>query len=182
MVLEAYSVDFSKINIEEILFPEMNGWLLAAKIFFVLFDLGVIAFIVYVWLSTAYLRRLFLWDLVEFFTFRAYNVKLIDKDWNKIKKRLLTQNPAQMKLAVIEADLLVKDVLFRIGYPGKDLTEQLESSKADVFSDIDAMKEADRLYRQIVQNPKITLDYQTAKAVILSFEQGLKDVRAFRNK
>jgi len=94
----------------------------------------------------------------------------------------LTQNPAQMKLAVIEADLLVKDVLFRIGYPGKDLTEQLESSKADVFSDIDAMKEADRLYRQIVQNPKITLDYQTAKAVILSFEQGLKDVRAFRNK
>ena len=113
-------MDFSKINIEEILFPEMTGWLLAAKIFFVLFNLGVIAFIVYVWSSTVYLRRLFLWDLVEFFTFRAYNVKLIEKDWNKIKKRLLTQNPAQMKLAVIEADLLVKDVLFRIGYPGKD--------------------------------------------------------------
>ena len=88
------------------MFPEMTGWLLAAKIFFVLFNLGVVAFIVYVWSSTVYLRRLFLWDLVVFFTFRAYNVKLIEKDWNKIKKRLLTQNPAQMKLAVIEADLL----------------------------------------------------------------------------
>jgi len=177
-----FVVDFSKINIEEILFPEMTGWLLAAKIFFVLFNLGVIAFIVYVWSSTVYLRRLFLWDLVEFFTFRAYNVKLIEKDWNKIKKRLLTQNPAQMKLAMIEADLLVKDVLFRIGYPGKDLAEQLESPKADVFSNIDAMKEADRLYRQIVRDPKIPLDYQTAKTAILSFEQGLKDARAFRNK
>ena len=86
------------------------------------------------------------------------------------------------RMAMIEADLLVKDVLFRIGYPGKDLAEQLESPKADVFSDIDAMKEADRLYRQIVRDPKIPLDYQTAKTAILSFEQGLKDARAFRNK
>ena len=175
-------MDFSNINIEEILFPEMTGWLLAAKIFFVLFNLGVIAFIVYVWSSTVYLRRLFLWDMVEFFTFRAYNVKLIEKDWNKIKKRLLTQNAAQMKLAVIEADLLVKDVLSRIGYPGKDLAEQLESPKADIFSDIDAMKEADYIYQKIINDSKYVPDYQQAKSVILAFEQGLKDVSAFKDK
>jgi len=175
-------VDFSNIDFEKILFPEMTGWLLAAKIFFILFNLGVIAFIIYVWTSTIYLRRLFIWDLVEFFTFRAFNVKLIDKDWIKIKKRLLTQKTTQMKLAVVEADLLVNDVLARQGYSGKDLSEKLEGPKADIFSDLAAMKEADRFYQQIVADPKIPIDYQTAKSVILSFEQGLKDARAFRDK
>lgn len=175
-------MDFSNLDVEKILFPEMTGWLLGAKIFFILFNLGVIAFIIYVWASTIYLRRLFIWDLVEFFTFRAFNVKLIDKEWRRIKKRLITQKSVEMKLAVIEADVLMNDVLSRQGYSGKNLSDKLDGPKTDAFSDLPMLKEADRLYRQLVENPAVPLDYQTAKIAILSFEQGLKDVSAFRDK
>jgi len=69
LVLEAYSVDFSKINIEEILFPEMNGWLLAAQIFscFSIWELSRL--FVYVWLSTAYCAAFFCGIWWNFFTF-----------------------------------------------------------------------------------------------------------------
>ena len=175
-------MDFSNIDFETIFFPEMTGWLFAAKVFFILFDFGVIAFIVYVWATTIYLRRLYIWDVIEFFTFRGYNVRLIDKDWLKIKKRLLTKKEAEWKLAVVEADLLVDDVLGRLGFAGKNLAEKLESYKNDIFSDLDAMKEADCVYRKIVLDPKIILDYQEAKQSFLAFNQGLKDVMAFRDK
>jgi hypothetical protein len=175
-------MDFSNLSFDEIFFPEMTGWLLAAKIFFILFNFGVIAFIIYVWATTIYLRRLFIWDLVEFFTFRAYNVKLIDKEWRRIKKRLITQRPVEMKLAIVEAAALMNDVLARQGYGGKNLSDKLANSREDVFSDLDMLKEADRLYRRLVKNPAIQLDYQAAKSAILSFEQGFKDISAFRDK
>jgi hypothetical protein len=173
-------MDFAEF--EKILFPEMTGWLLAAKIFFILFNLGVVAFIIYVWATTVYLKRLFVFDLVEFFTFRAFGTRIIDRDWIKIKKRLLTKNEAEFKLAVIDADILVNDVLTRLAFEGKNLGEKLERPKAESFSDLDAMVKADMVYQKIVNNPKTSLDYQEAKSVILAFEQGLKDVAAFRDK
>ena len=160
----------------------MDGWLLAAKIFFILFNLGVIAFIIYVWVSTTYLRRLFVWDIIEFFTYRAWDSRLIDNDWRKIRKRLLSKSETEYKLAVIDADLLVNDVLTRSAFEGKTLADKLQNAKAERFTDIEAMKNADQVYQKIVGDPTFELDYQTAKTAILAFEQGLKDISAFRNK
>jgi len=173
-------MDFSQFD--KILFPEMTGWLLAAKIFFILFEAGVIAFIVYVWATTIYLKRLFVFDLVEFFTFRAWGVRIIDNDWIKIKKRLITKNAREMRTAIIEADRLVNDVLTRLAFEGKDLADKLERPKAECFSDLDGMKAADAIYQKLAGDPKMAMDYQEAKTAILSFEQGLKDVSAFKDK
>jgi len=166
-------------TIDRILFPPMTGWLLAAKIFFIMFDLGVIAFIAYVWITTSYIKRLFVWDLIEFFTYRAYTVRRIDKDWNNIKRRLLTRNETEFKLAVIEADLLVNEVLGRLGYAGKTLSEKLDLLRPGTFTSIDSIREADQVYQNLVNDPSYGLDYEQTKKVILIFEQGLKDVQAF---
>jgi hypothetical protein len=168
-------------GLEKVLFPEFTGWLLWVKIFLILFNLGVIAFILYVWATTIYIRRLFLWDVWEFLTFRPFFVRRIESDWNKIKRRLLTKNEAEFKLSVIEADLLVDDVLRRLNFEGKNLMEKLDK-KPDKFSNIDEMKAADRIYQDIVLDPGYSLEYEQAKAVILAFEQGLKDVSAFVEK
>jgi hypothetical protein len=167
--------------LEKILMPELHGWVIWAKIFFILFNLGVIVFIVYIWTTTIYLKRLFLTDLVEFFTYIPFTSRRIDRDWNKIKKRLLTGHEAEFKLAVIEADLLVNDMLARENYEGKTLAEKIEK-KPGAFTNIDAMKEADQVYQDLVYDPSYSLDYPRAKSVILAFEQGLKDIKAFTEK
>ncbi len=159
----------------------MTGVLLAAKIFFILFCMGVFAFMVYVWCTTIYLRRLWVWDLKEFLTYRSYMTRVIDKDWVKIKKRLLKKKESEYKLAVIEADLLVNDVLTRANFEGRILAEKLEK-RPHSFSDIKAMIRADQLYQDIVNDPSYSLDYESAKIAILAFEQGLKDNNAFTDK
>ena len=172
-------MDFEQLN--DIFFPPMTGVLLAAKIFFTLFCLGVFAFMVYVWWTTIYMRRIWIWDVKEFFTYRGYMARVIDKDWAKIKKRLLKRKESEYKLAVIEADLLVNDVLTRANFEGRILAEKLEK-RPHAFSDIDAMKRADQLYQDIVNDPSYSLDYESAKTAILAFEQGLKDNGAFTDK
>lgn len=117
-------------------------------------------------------------DLVEFFTYRPYGSPRIDKDWRKIKKRLLTGKETEFKLAVIEADTLVNDVLTRLNFEGNTLAVKLQK-KPDSFSDIDAMREADQVYQDLVHDPGYSLEYPRAKSIILTFEQGLKDVSAF---
>lgn len=174
------NIDFDQL--QKFLLPETNNWLLAAKIFFILFNFGAAAFIIYVWITTIYLRRLFIIDLVEFFTFRPYGTRLVDDDWRQIKKRLLTQDPSQLRLAVIEAERLVDDVLQRLSFEGNGLAEKLEKPRAEIFSDIDAMKEADFIYQKIIGDRQYAPDYQETKKTILAFEQGLKDVFAFREK
>jgi len=161
--------------------PELDGWLLWVKIFLILFNLGVLAFMIYIWVTTIYMRRLFVIDLIEFFTYRSYTSRRIDGDWNKIKKRLLTGKEAEFKLAVIEADDLVNDVLGRLNFDGKTLSEKLEK-KPGAFSDIDALKSADQVYSDLVNDPSYSLEYPRAKEVILAFEQGLRDVSAFTDK
>ncbi len=171
--------DVEQLN--KLLFPPMTGWLLAAKIFLILFCLGVFSFMVYVWWVTIYMRRIWIWDVKEFFTYRSYMTRIIDKDWTKIKKRLLLGKESEYKLAIIEADLLVNDVLTRANFEGRILSEKLEK-RGESFSDIEAMKAADQLYQDIVNDPSYKLDYESAKAAILAFEQGLRDVKAFQDK
>jgi hypothetical protein len=166
---------------EKMMMPELPEWAFWAKIFAILFIFGVITFMVYVWSTTIYIKRLFGWDLVEFFTWRPITSRKIEKDWNKIKKRLLTGVEAEFKLAVIEADILFGDVLARLNYEGKTLTEKIEK-KPDSFSDADAIKAADRVYQDLVYDPSYSLEYPQAKEVILVFEKGLKDVQAFVEK
>ena len=135
----------------------------------------------YVWKTTFYMKRVFIFDLIEFFTYRSFTTRVIDRDWIKIKKRLLKKKESEYKMAVIEADLLVNDVLTRANFEGRVLSEKLEKRAAD-FSDIDAMVAADQLYQDIVNDPSYNLDYESTKAAILAFEQGLKDVSAFVEK
>jgi len=167
--------------LEKVIFPPEDAVFLAAKIFFILFDLGVIAFIIYIWTTTIYIKRLWLIDLVEFFTYRSYTSRAIDNDWIRIKKRLLTQKEVEFKLAVIDADLLVNDVLTRAGYEGKALADKLQKVP-NIFSDREAMIEADWAYQNVVNDSKFRLDYPRTKKIILTFEQCLKDVLAFRDK
>jgi hypothetical protein len=173
-------MDFS--DLDKFLFPPMTGWLFALKIFLILFNIGTILFIIYVWLTTIYMKRLFWWDLKEFLTMRAFQIRRIDKEWRKIKRRLLTKNEAEYKLAVIEADLLVSDTFGRLGFIGATLGEKLGTQATEILSDLDAVKEADQLYQNLIDDPSFSLNYEQSKRAILSFEQGLKDVHAFTEK
>ena len=118
--------NFSNIDWNIYLFPHDTGVYLFLKIFCILYDFGAVAFIIYVCATKPYLHKIFIWDWVEFLTYHSYYSKRINKDWNKIIRRVKTNLETEFKLAVIEADLLFNDCLSRAGYSGKTLQEKLE--------------------------------------------------------
>lgn len=169
----------TQAELDAILFPPITGWLLFAKIFFILVSALIVAFIIYVWFTTTWLKRLILWDLKEFFTFRAYQLRKVDKDWMKILNRLETNLETEYKLSVIEADLLLDDVLKRMGYEGKNLSDRLERIKQGVFSDIQSVKNADQVYQNLIYDPSYRLTQEHARRIISVFEKALEEVQAF---
>ena len=169
----------SQTEIDAILFPPIAGWLLAAKIFCILISVSVIIFIIYVWFTTPWLKRLVIWDLMEFFTFRPYVIKKIDKQWMKILQRLESELETEYKLSVIEADLLLNDVMKRLGNEGKNLNEKLERVKPGVFSQLQTLKEADQVYQNLVYDTSYHLTQSDAKRIVAEFERALSELEAF---
>ena len=67
--------------------PEINGWLLVAKLVFLFFTFVFIVIIILGLLKTTWLERIMLKDMVEFLTLKPYSQSRFKKIWDKITGR-----------------------------------------------------------------------------------------------
>ena len=84
---------------------------LVVKFLFLAVSLFFIVTIVFVLITTTWFKRLVIWDLREFMTFRHYGLPRLEKKWARIKERLEVGTEAEAKLAIIEAVALLYDIL-----------------------------------------------------------------------
>src|SRR3989344_7262472 len=104
--------------------PDFQEKLFPIKIIFgAVFGILFVAILVLL-LKTRWLRKLLLEDLAEFFTFKPYGAKKGVKQWAKILKRLDTGLESEYKLALIEADSFLDEILIRMGFTGDSLEER----------------------------------------------------------
>ncbi len=152
--------------------------LLIVKIIFIIFSLFFFGFIIFALVKTLWLRRLIYWDLQEFFTFRPYGIRKIDKQWLKIKGRLDTGLEGEYKLAIIEADLLIDDILKKMGYGGETLGERLSKLTTVSLPNLETVKEAHKSRNNIVHDPDYRLPLDEARRTIEAYEKALTDLQA----
>jgi len=151
---------------------------LIVKIIFIIFSLFFFGFIIFALVKTLWLKRLLLWDLQEFFTSRPYGVKKIDKQWLKTKGRLDTGLEGEYKLAIIEADLLLDDILKKMGYGGETLGERLNKLTIVSLPNLETVKEAHKSRNNIVHDPDYRLPLDEARRTIEAYERALTDLQA----
>ncbi len=162
-----------------ILSPPFSGWLLFLKILFLIFFFVFFGFIVFVLTKTSWLRRLVIWDLAEFFSFRPYGVRRMVKAWAKITSRLETGLESEYKLAVIEADSILDNILNRMGFGGEALGERLNKLTVATLPNCEQVREAHKIRNNIVHDPSYRLDLDEAKRVLGVYQQALRDLQAF---
>lgn len=162
-----------------ILSPAFSGWLLILKILFIIVALILLGFIIFALAKTSWLKRLWIWDLVEFFSFRPYGVRKVVKAWAKITGRLETGLESEYKLAVIEADSILNDILKRMGFGGETLGERLEKLTAATLPNLKQVWEAHKIRNNIVHDPDYRLTLDEARRVLEIYEQALRDLQAF---
>jgi len=164
--------------IQFILYPKITSWLLVLKFIFLSFGFFFLGFIIWALIKTSWLKRLILWDLKEFLTYRPYGIKKYLKEWEKIKKRLETGLESEAKLALIEADSLLDESLKRMGYPGESLGERLNQLTEDVLSNIKEVQGVHKIRNDIIHDPTYKLNLEEAKKSLEIYEKALKDLDA----
>jgi len=129
-------------------------------------------------LKTDWLRKIFLQDAIEFLIFRPYGIKKYFKVWLKILKRMEKNLEEEAKLAIIEADDLLNEVLEMMGYKGESLGERIKQVTEALLPNLDEISKVHQTRNNIVHDPTYRLNFDEAKRILKIYEQALQDLDA----
>lgn len=149
------------------------------KITFIIFALFSVIGIVLLLLKNTWLKFRFLEDWTEFFIYRPFGVKKTFKQWLKILQRLETGKEAESKLAVIEADSLLNEILEKTGYSGETIGERLKHLDSVTLPNIEEVWQAHKTRNNVVHDPDYHLTLEQAKKTLAIYEQALRELEMF---
>ncbi len=162
--------------IQFILNPALSGNLLILKLVFIILSLFFTLFIIFALIKTDWLHQLMLWDWMEFLTYKFHGLATVNKRWAKIRGKSRISE-AEARLAVIEADNLLNEILIKMGFSGKVLKERLEPMTPDILENIKQVKKAHQIRLNMVANPDYHLDSASALKVLQVYEEALENLQ-----
>lgn len=87
--------------------------------------------------------------------------------WEQVQAHVASANPNDWRIAIIEADIMLEDMINAMGYSGESLGEKLRNADEGKFSTIDKAWEAHRVRNQIAhQGAAFVLSEREARRVI----------------
>lgn len=97
--------------------------------------------------------------------------------WKKIRLKLESEREADYKLAVIEADHLIDDLILRLGFAGNNMAERLDNIPPGQLDYIDEIRKAHETRNKIVHDEGFVLDKESAGETLALYEEFLKYFR-----
>ena len=164
--------------IQFILTPGDSIWFFLLKILFLLLDLFLISFIVYALFKTSWLNKILVYDVQEFLTYKHYGLSKTRKKWKEIEGYFKKGTEPEMKLAIVEADSLLDNILRVMSYKGKDLTSRLDGINTNILENLDDVKKYHKIYSNIVHDPTYRLDFQMAEDALKVYRDALVNLDA----
>jgi hypothetical protein len=155
---------------------QIQDMLLPVKLVCIFCAIFFLVFVIYFMINSSWLQYKFLEDAAEFFSWQAYGQKEMTNQWNRIKKRTESGAESDYKLAIIDADDFLAEVLDNRGYEGKDFKETLSKAEkliAPIFNDV---LEAHEIRNYIVYNPDYKISADQAKKILDTYESAAKGI------
>jgi hypothetical protein len=101
---------------------------------------------------------------------------IFEERWQAILKKASPASPDSLRLAVIEADSLVNDVLGELGFGGKHLADRLANLNPDEYKTLNALWRAHRIRNDLVHTPGFFLSPEDAQKLLSDYEAFLKEI------
>ena len=165
-----------------LLLVELPEKLFLVKVLFIALSLFMIGLIIYLLKVTDWLKYLYGQRFVEFKSFKTYESVEFVKKWEKVKERLEKGMEkgwvSEAKLAVIEADQLLDDLLARLAYAGDSLGERLDKIDSGVLPNMSSVREAHMTRNDIVHDPDYKLSFDEAKKIISVYGKAFEELQA----
>jgi hypothetical protein len=95
-----------------------------------------------------------------------------NKKWGNVLRYLFSVNPGDWKLAIIEADLMLEELMEQLGFKGENLGEKLKSADQERFRSLSTAWEVHIIRNKIAhEGVGFELSQHEAKRVIALYEQ-----------
>jgi hypothetical protein len=99
-----------------------------------------------------------------------------DKKWDSIIKKIEGEDEGNYKLAIIEADTMLDDVLKKIGFTGEDMGERLKQVTPQQISNIEEVWEAHKMRNKIAHQMEFRVSQSEAERAIEIYQRALEDL------
>lgn len=100
----------------------------------------------------------------------------IHKKWSKIISVIKSNDERDLRLAIIEADSLIDEILKEHGHPGYDMGERMKSIHPGEFSNLDALWEAHKTRNRLVHEAGYKISKEEAKKIIAIYHKCMEDL------
>jgi len=104
--------------------------------------------------------------------------KVFHKRWQSILKKAESEDEDSQKLAIIEADKMLDDLLKETGLKGENMGERLKQIDPNQIANLEALWEAHKIRNRIVHEPDYRLKPNEVKEVIEIYRRALEDLGA----
>lgn len=93
------------------------------------------------------------------------------KKWESIKNRIEEGSVSSAKMAIIEADKMLGEVLEKVGYKGKDTAEKIAAVKPGQLIGIEEVSASHEVFKNIVQNHAFEMEHEELHRVLAAYEK-----------
>jgi len=95
--------------------------------------------------------------------------KVAETRWKIIKAKALSQNPSERKIAIIEADAMLDEMVKKMGYSGETLAERLKNIETSDFLTLNDAWEAHK-FRNKIAHEAHEVNIRDAQRIIKLYE------------
>lgn len=168
-ILAYLGVDVKVEELKNIIFSLQNTMAVIALIFFA----GII------WIRLRY-RDVHHKELEKYEPIHAEEEVAKGKSiqWKVILEHVNSESPAEWKIAILEADNMLDEILEDLGYVGETLAEKLKTMSRTKIASYDDIWEAHKIRNQIAHGGAIDMDLtkKMAKETVIKFGNAFKDL------
>ncbi len=104
----------------------------------------------------------------------ATRKKQLIKKWDRIRLKVQDKNESVRKVAIIEGDNIIDDLIKRMGYPGENMGERLEGILPGQIENIEELKKAHKIRNKIIHDQNFTISIKEAQKIIGYYEKFLE--------
>ena len=156
--------------------PIIQDQLFGVKLVFIAFTVFFFCAIIYFYINSSYIQYQFLQDTIEFLSWQSFGLREINRRWNIITKGIKAGTESEYKLAIIEADDFLYQVLEEKGFEGDTLEELLQKTGRKIIQNFDEVVASHGVRNSIVYDISYSLDVNTAKKILSTYESAIKSI------
>lgn len=158
--------------------PQIQDMLFPVKLVFVSFAMFFLAGVIYFTINSSWLQYKFLEDVTEFLSWQSYGLRAISKRWKKIRQKLDTGVEAEYKLAVIEADDFLGEMLEERGFLEEGFEESIKKAGKGMLPNLEEILSAHEIRNSIVYNPDYKINAEDTKKLLAVYESAINNLGA----